>query len=154
MSLALVIFNYKDKRTSISCITSEKMKNICERFASEIQEDINKLDFIYNGEIINKDLKYEEEVDEIDRREYSMNIIVLNKNNKNEEIICPECNEDILIKLENYRINMYKCKNNHNYGEIKFEEMIDNEKDIKCSICNNNRNEMYKCITCNNNICL
>ena len=156
MSQALVIFNYKDKRRSISCIASEKMKNICERFASGIQEDMNKLDFIYNGEIINKDLTYEEQVDEIDRGEYTMSIIVVNRNNKNEEIICPECNEDILIKLEKYRVNMYKCKNNHSCGEIKFEEMIDNEQDIiiKCNICNNNRNEMYKCITCNNNICL
>ena len=156
MSQALVIFNYKDKRRSISCIASEKMKNICERFASGIQEDMNKLDFIYNGEIIDKNLTYEEQVDEIDRGEYTMSIIVVNRNNKNEEIICPECNEDILIKLEKYRVNMYKCKNNHSCGEIKFEEMIDNEQDIiiKCNICNNNRNEMYKCITCNNNICL
>ena len=121
MSQALVIFNYQDKETSISCITSEKMKNICERFVVGVQEDMNKLDFIYNGEIINKELEYEELVDEIDKREYSMNIIVINRNNKNEEIICPQCNEDILIKLENYRLNMYKCKNNHNYGEIKFE---------------------------------
>ena len=82
MSQALVIFNYKEKKTSISCNTSEKMKNICERFASGIQEDVNKLDFIYNGEIINKELKYEDQVDEIDRREYSMDIIVINRNNK------------------------------------------------------------------------
>ena len=82
------------------------MKNICARFASEVKEDVNKLDFIYNGEIFNKDLKYEELVDEIDKREYIMNIIVLDRK-INEGIICQECNEDILIKLEDYRVNMY-----------------------------------------------
>ena len=145
MSQSLIIFNYKDKRRSISCIASEKMKNICERFASGIQEDMNKLDFIYNGEIIDKDLTYEEQVDEIDRGEYTMSITVVNRNNKNEEIICPECNEDILIKLEKYRVNMYKCKNNHSCGEIKFEEMIDNEQDIIIKWKRCNKKEM-KCI--------
>ena len=89
MSQAIVIFNYKNIRTGISCIESEKMINICERFASKIQEDVNKLDFIYNGDLINKELKYEDQVDEIDKREYIMNLIVNNKK-KNEEIICPK----------------------------------------------------------------
>jgi len=156
MSQAIVIFNYKDIKTGISCITSEKMINICERFASKVQEDVSKLDFIYNGDIINKELKYEEQIDEIDKRECIMNIIVNNKN-KNEEIICPKCNENILIKIENYKVNMYKCKNNHKYDELTFEEFMNNKKylmPIKCNICNNNRDEMYKCIACNNNICL
>ena len=34
------------------------------------------------------------------------------------EIIRPECNENILINLENYRINMYKCKKNQVYHAI------------------------------------
>ena len=51
-----------------------------------------------------------------------MNILLVNKINKSEEIIFAECNEDILIKLENYRINMNKCKNNHNQGEKNYKK--------------------------------
>ncbi len=38
-------------------------------------------------------------------------------NNKNikeiKDIICPECNENLLIKINDYKIGM-KCINNHN----------------------------------------
>ena len=59
-----------------------------------------------------------------------MNIIINNTydtlaNNKNikksKDIICPECKENILIKLEDYKIIMYNCKNNHN-KQILLEE--------------------------------
>ena len=51
-----------------------------------------------------------------------MNILVeeqkkeeLKENKKiSEEIICPECEENILIKIDNYRINLKGCKNGHN----------------------------------------
>ena len=94
MSQPLVIFHYQEKKTSILCNKSDKMKNICGKFASEIQEDVNKLYFIYYGELINMKLEYENQIDEIDIREYSMDIIVIKRNNKNEEIICPEFNEN------------------------------------------------------------
>ena len=58
-----VIFNYKDKLTYIRCTISDNMKNICERFAFEIKENINNLCFKINDNIINEKLKYEELVD-------------------------------------------------------------------------------------------
>ena len=58
-----VIFNYKDKLTYIRCNISDNMKNICERFAFEIKENINNLCFKINDNIIDEKLKYEELVD-------------------------------------------------------------------------------------------
>ena len=159
MSQALVIYNYKNKRSSLSCTTFEKMINICERIASKIQEDLNKLDFIYNGALINRDLKFEEQVNEIDKIDYNMNLIVVNKR-EYEEIICPECNENLLIKLKDYRININKCRNSHDSDkdELTFEDFLNyQQKDTlkkNCDICNNNTNDLYKCITWNNNLCL
>ena len=67
-----------------------------------------------------------------------MNIIVNKKSP--EEIICPEYKENLFIQLEDFRIKKYKSKNNHNYGDLTFEEY--NQLDfinIKCNICNNKK---------------
>ena len=39
---------------------------------------------------------------------------------KQDEIICPECKENILIKIEDYKINLYDCKNKHNINTLFF----------------------------------
>ena len=57
-----------------------------------------------------------------------MNILV-NENNEtiikdnikeSKEIICPNCNENILIKFNEYKINLFNCKNNHKKNNILF----------------------------------
>ncbi len=169
MSQANVIFNYKGIKTTVPCIKSEKIANIINRFSSKIQEDVTKLYFIYNGNLIDKELKFEEQANEMDMMSLNMNLIVEDMEKEelkeniidSEEIICPKCNENIIIKIKNYKINT-KCKNNHqlslSFIEFKNSQKIDISK-IKCYICNekNQSNiynkEMYKCITCNNNIC-
>ena len=75
MSQATVIFSFKQEKIIIKCITTEKMKNICERFALQIKQNINNnLNFKYDGNLINEELKYEEQVNE--KKKDSMNIIV------------------------------------------------------------------------------
>ena len=62
-----------------------------------------------------------------------MNIIVYNNDedmNKKKEIIskdiiCPDCKENILINIKDFKINLSRCKNNHNINDIilnKYEE--------------------------------
>ena len=82
-----------------------------------------------------------------------MNVLV-NENNENnktlikyniknsKEIICPKCYENVLIKINEYKINLF-CKNNHNISnillnEFKSIENIDLSKIIcdKCKIKN------------------
>ena len=123
MSQAIVVFNFKQEKINISCTTSETMINICEKFASKIKKDLNKLNFIYNNNLIDKNIKFEEQIDKLDKDKYSMNIIVEEINEKiSEEVICPECNENISINIDNYKIKMNKCKNNHNYDEVTLDE--------------------------------
>ena len=162
MSQAIVIFNFKGKKLSVSCTTSETMMNICEKYTSKIQENLNELIFIYNNNLINKNLKFEEQINELDKDKYSMNIIVEEINEEiSEEVICPECNENISINVDNYKIKMNKCKNGHIYDEVAYEEFINFQKldvsKIKCEMCkeNNKSNskEMFNCITCNNILC-
>ena len=98
-----IIFNYKGTKTIMHCTSLEKFKNICERFASKAQEDISKIFFLYNGNLIKEDLNFKEQANEIDKLSNTMNIIVYEINKTivkekyiySEEIVCPECLDKI-----------------------------------------------------------
>ena len=172
MSEAKAIINYKGVDTTVLCKTNDKFKDIFNNFGEKINEDVSKIIFLYNGNKINEELKYEEIINNEDKPKrimkiigYEMNITeitqkkIINSNN----IICKDCKENTLIKIENYKINMYNCKNGHNIKDIKINEfentqMIDISK-IICNDCQKNNkgntynNDFYRCITCNKNIC-
>ena len=72
--------------------------------------------------------------------------------------------QEIFINIENYKINLYNCKNNHTRNNISFEEFENIEKidlsKIKCDNCklknmsNSYNNDFYMCNTCNVKLCL
>ena len=72
--------------------------------------------------------------------EYSENKNDIQKNLiKSNEIICPECYENILLNIKDYKINLYNCKNNHKFNNILLTEFdgylnLDISK-IICHIC-------------------
>ena len=161
MSEAKVIFNFNEFNTTILCSLNEKLKNIIERFCSKAQIDINKIYFLYNGNMINKELKFEEVANQVDKKSRTMNIIGYEINNNKEEIkeniniskdiICPECKENALIKIENYKIKLYNCKNGHNIDNITIREFDEKQKiDISKIVCNNcNENNKVRHIIMN-----
>ena len=100
-----------------------------------------------------------------------MKITVINSDIKKEdifiqakEIICPQCNESCRIKIENGKIKLFGCINNHNYVEIDILNFKNTQKiNISKIICNDCKDtnmgnvhnyEFYKCLTCRNNVCL
>ena len=169
--MAKVIFNYNEIQIEIQCNINDKIKDIYKKYETKIGKDISKLFFIYNGNKIDDNLNLNEIINEEDKRRNIMNILV-NENNETiikenkielREIICPKCNENILIKLNEYKINLFNCRNNHNIDNIllnEFEniENIDISKIIcgKCKIKNKSNtynNEFYRCNICKINLC-
>jgi len=76
-------------------------------------------------------------------------------------IICPECGENTKIKIENFKINLFGCKNGHNIENILLEnfaktQKFDNSK-IICDQCKENNkgnsNEFFHCSICKINLC-
>ena len=170
--MAEIQFNYEGKNIIIQCNENEKIEEIITRFLTKIDNIENKnLIYLYNGTKINKELKQIEQANEIDKNSMKMDIIVTKLEDEPEkkkkiiskDIICPTCNENILIDIKDYKINLYDCKNNHKIENIllnKFEETQNiTLNEIKCNICETNNkgnvfnNEFYLCITCNKNIC-
>ena len=162
-----VIFIYKGQQIIIQCYNIEdKMKDIINKFKNKIKEEDNNLYYIYNGDKINEELKLNQIIK--DKNAKKINILVYNNRKKENdkeiilnEIICPECKENILINIKHYKINLFDCKNGHKIENILFNECDNLQKiDISKIICNqcykNNINineELYICNECNINLC-
>ena len=166
--MAEVIFELNQIETKIQCNMEEKMKDICEKFSLKRQLDIKNLHFLYRGDILNLDLKYEEVVKNLEDNKI---LVVDNTNIKNEkeriieskDVICPKCGEICMIDFREYKVILEKCKNNHE-NIIKIDDYENtqkiNENKIICKICKiNNKgkasnNKFYICGTCEQEICL
>ena len=165
--MSKVIFSYDGKETTIQCLKEDKMKNICNKYSSKINININSLLFIYGGNQINFDLSFKEQANSIDKERKEMNILVYKR--EENELKCPKCGEiinidkfDNLIKFnsaQNDMLNEIKneidiINNSNETNKIKnkirvinliinniIEENIKNTKNIQ-NIINNNFNEI------------
>ena len=170
--MAEVEFIYNGTKTIIQCNLSEKIKDISKRFKDKINLTNKNINYTYNGNLVlNEELKFEEIVNNEDKIRKKMSFIVFDnlietKDKdiiKSNEIICPECKENIRMNINEYKINLLKCKNGHNKENILLDEFEETQNinltDIICNICKNNNksisydNIFYKCLTCNINIC-
>jgi len=169
--MSKVIFNYKGNEIIIQCNINDKIKDIYKKYEKKIGKDISKLYFIYNGNKINDNLNLNEILNEEDKESNIINILVNDTNKINikenkiklNEIICPKCNESIFVKINEYKINLYNCKNNHNIDNILINEYENIEKldvsKLKCNNCKKkkkrkiNINNLYRCNLCRINLC-
>ena len=168
--MAKVIFNFNWNELTIQCNIQEKMKEICQRFISKYELDINRIYFLYNGNRIDENLTFEQIATEENKAENIVKILVdevditpIDKYIKSNEVICPKCGEDILISIKDYKINLYNCKNQHSINDILFNEFENIQKiDLSKIICNNcwvknkgnsYNNEFFICLSCMKNIC-
>ena len=170
--MAEVEFIYNGTKTIIQCNLSEKIKDISKRFKDKINLTNKNINYTYNGNLVlNEELKFEDIVNNEDKIRKKMSFIVFDnlietKDKdiiKSNEIICPECKENIRMNINEYKINLLKCKNGHNKENILLDEFEETQNinltDIICNTCKNNNksisydNIFYKCLTCNINIC-
>ena len=178
--MSQIEFQYNGISTIIQCMDDQAIYEICNKFISKSNLNEDNLHYVYNGKgfkQFDKKLTFNQMANSFDKERKKMNILVIsNENNTNntnnnnnglirsKNIICPKCGEDIKIKkIENYKIYLFECKNNHKRFNIPLNEFdktqMINIKNIKCNICkemnkyNTYNNEFYKCFECNINIC-
>ena len=140
-----VTFNYDGIDTKIQCNINDKMIDIIYKFLIKIgkNDNDNNLLYIYGANIINYELTFIQLANECDKIRNKMNILVYNGNDKEKKetlknIICPECGEYILINIENFKINLYGCKNDHKLNNILINKFENIQKlalsKIKCNL--------------------
>ena len=93
MSEAKVVFTLKDVELSIQCSTWDKMKDICQKYATKIGTNINSLIFLYGGNQLNFNLNFKDQANILDKISKEMHVLVYK--NENHVFICPECGTHI-----------------------------------------------------------
>ena len=172
--MAEVEFQYNGISTVIQCQEEQKMADICNIFIKKSNIDENNINYFYDGKggtQFDKSLSFKQMANSLDKQRKKMNILVIGNETMHENkatiisknIICPQCGEDIKIKINNYKISLFGCKNNHYIYNIPLNEFestqIINLEKIKCDICNEKnkfntyKNEFFKCYECHKNIC-
>ena len=161
-------FTYNGSFISIQCSKSDSMKDIIDKYISKTELDINKIYFLYGGNIINKELS----VNDLTKgNENTINILVSEIEEKPEKkelkksnvIVCSICKEICKLAIEDYQIKLYGCENGHTIKDISVNDLsktqyIDESK-IICDICKSaNKKDQYNklfhyCNECKQKIC-
>ena len=164
-----VDFSYSGTNYIVQCNNEDKMKDIINKFINKCGNNNKNLYYLYNGQIMNEELIFDKCVNSLDKSRNYMNILVIEGQEdddinlkKSNNIICPKCNENAFIYINDFKIIIYGCKNGHKIENIKLNEFentqyIDQSK-IKCNICEILKNDikdnkLYICYTCKYNLC-
>ena len=98
MSEAKIIFNLDGIDITIQCSTEDKIKNICQKYATEVNSNINSLIFLYGGNQMNMELRLKEQANSMDINNNEMNVLVYK--NEKDDLISPHCNNKIKLNTE------------------------------------------------------
>ena len=131
------------------------------------------MNYLYSGSLVNNNSTFNDLANPEDKQRNKITILVNDneylepsiKQNlkKSKYIICPICQENIRIKINNYKIELYECKNSHNFQYSSFEDFkksqIIDESKIICDSCKDSNksstyeNLFYICNSCNKSLC-
>ena len=79
MSEAKIIFILEGINLSIQCSQKDKIQEICQKYATKIDNNINSLLFLYGGNKINMELNFMEQANSLDKNSKEMRILVHKK---------------------------------------------------------------------------
>ena len=98
MSEANVVFTLDGSNLTIQCSKTDKMRDICQRFAIKAEKNINSLLFLYGGNQLNLDLTFEIQATLLDKANNEMKILAYE--NEINSFACPKCGEKIHLNIE------------------------------------------------------
>ena len=123
MSEAKIIFELEGIDITIQCSIEDKIKDICQKFATKIESNINSLLFLYGGNQMNMELSFKEQANLIDINNNEMNVLVYKK--ENDDIICPHCNKKLkLKKIDDIILSNNNIKDTINGIKFNIENII------------------------------
>ena len=98
MEEAKVIFILNGEDLAIQCSKKNKMRDICQKYASKIYKNMNSFIFLYGGSELNFELTFEKQATPFDLINNEMKVLVYE--GKNGNIICPKCGEVMKLNKE------------------------------------------------------
>ena len=163
-------FDYLKDKITLEFNLNDNLESVLDTYCQKTCIEKNSVIFKAHNLKIPGDKKIIDIMDDTEKLNKKMNISVFpydkTSNHKiieqSKEIICPKCSEQCRIKINDYFIELFDCKNNHNtklnINEYKESQKI-NFADIKCGICNTKtighsyENIFYYCQNCKKNLC-
>jgi hypothetical protein len=156
-------FILNDQIKIVRCNENERLRDIYEKLDMKTHLNINSVNFLYNNDKINDKLSINQFIKEKNKNKTKKFVNTENKQNSNikrKEISCPQCGKSIKIKIKDYKIMLYDCKNGHKINKILLDEFAKTqqfkEPDIQCKNCrdkNNIEQIYYRCYKCKINLC-
>lgn len=169
--MSKVEFNYNGVVFLVQCQNDDKMKDIISKFLTKAGRNKKNIYFLYNGRVINEELAFNKCANSLDRSRNYMNVLVIEGQGSDDEvvnllkskyIICPKCNENANISINDFQISISGCINGHknevfHLNEFEKTQFIDQTK-IICDGCKNAKSEIpdnkfFVCFSCNQNLC-
>ena len=142
MLLVKFIFIKESIETIIQSSQDDKMRDICEKYITKIGANINKLNFLYGGRMLNFGLSFKDQANKLDAMRNEMKVLVydIEKTMMNTK----------RMNHKNYKSNNYYVENgiqNNSQGmvntNINFQNNIQNTFQFNFqnnSLINNNNN--------------
>ena len=153
-----VIFIYNGKEISFICDPNQKIKYYCQKICQILNINIYNVYFICNQQNLIFELTVKELIDPRYNLVKDIIILIFDKNNNNiidkvliksNEIICPTCKTFVNIFINDHKISICFCQNNH---YVCFLEEKPNQ--INCSCCRKIFSYVsYKCNICKFYLC-
>ena len=162
------IFEGKSRPITYLCKRNDYVDSILRRYGNEIKCNMKELSFEYNGSLIpiNTELTFAQLNSEDNLYRFFVTFKEINNtcNNsfiKSQYIICPECKQNCLININDYKILLYNCYKEHSINNLSINEFIYtqyiDESLIQCGECklskaNSYHNDFYIC-SCGLSLC-
>ena len=119
------IFEGKSRPITYLCKRNDYVDSILRRYGNEIKCNMKELSFEYNGSLIpiNTELTFAKLNSEDNLYRFFVTFKEINNtcNNsfiKSQYIICPECKQNCLININDYKIVLYNCYKEHSINNL------------------------------------
>ena len=125
-------FNYNQNFTTIQANLEDKFQDIQKSLLNP-----TSLYFLANGKQINPEEKVENQMNDMNKRNKNLKVLVHLIEDGNTKIqifenakgiICPKCHEPCRIKIDNFSLKLFGCLNNHTTVKIKIKVLPNTQK--------------------------
>ena len=130
-------FNYNQQIIVIQAKLDDIFQDIINSYIQKSFLDPNSVYFLANGKQINPEQTVESQMNKLNKESKKMKILVylieggntiIQATIKSKDIICPICKELCRIKIENYKMKLFGCNNNHTIDNIKIQDFQNTQK--------------------------
>ena len=169
-----VEFECNQNKIMIQANINESFQAVIDKYIQKSLIQSNSVYFIANGNQIKPESSLESIMTDIDKQNKKIKVLVNMLEDKDDDsqeqviikskfIICPKCGEICRITIEDCKIKLFGCCNNHTTNGIRLLDFKDSQKvnisKIVCGKCklknkgDSINHEFYICLTCKINLC-